>query len=127
MQAIVGRAVPWLTAGLVAICACGGSAVSFISQVAIERAEEQIESARVSAAEELAAYQYTKADLYVRMAKERYGFSDYQAAKRFAEDAGRFAQEATKAAKEARRLQHIHDEIKKGGTKSAPRLREGSR
>lgn len=109
MLTVFGRLIPMMTVGLVVLAACGGTAVSFMSSTAIERAEAELRGARQAKADELAPYEYTKADLYIRMSKERLGFADYQAAQRFAEDALEIAGEARKNAAEARRLKSLKE------------------
>lgn len=78
------RLVMALTVG-VAACA------PIQSATVISRAEEELRTARLAGADDLAPYEFTKADLYLKMAKERQGFSDFEAAKVFAEEAQRLA------------------------------------
>jgi len=80
-----------------------------MSSTAIERAEAELRGAERAKADELAPYEYTKADLYIRMSKERLGFADYQAAQRFAEDALEIAATARKNAAEAKRLKSLRE------------------
>ncbi|HEX8818465.1 MAG TPA: DUF4398 domain-containing protein [Archangium sp.] len=61
-------------------------------------AEVQIQAARTAGAEKLAPYEWTKANLYIRKAREEVSYSDYQAGVDFAEKASR---SATKAREEA--------------------------
>ena len=105
MLAVFGRSLTLLAVGLAGMVSCGGSAVSFMSSTAIERAETELREAREMKAPEMAPYPYTKADLYIRMSKERLGFADYQAAQRFAEDALQLAIEAKKGAEAFRILE----------------------
>ncbi|NOZ02696.1 MAG: hypothetical protein GXP54_12525 [Deltaproteobacteria bacterium] len=109
MQAVFHRSVAWLAAALIGLSACGGSAVSFIASTAIERAEVELLDARRIKADKDAPYQYTKADLYVKMAKERLGYADYQAVQQYAEDALKLATEAKKVARESRRLKKLRE------------------
>lgn len=71
---------------------------------AISRASEELRTARLAGADDLAPYEFTKADLYLKMAKERQGFSDFEGAQFFAEQAEKFAVAAKRAAPENLRL-----------------------
>lgn len=75
------------------------------SATVISRAEEELRTARLAGADQLAPYEFTKADLYLKMAKERQGFSDFEAAKMFAEEAQRLAVAAKQNAPINLRLQ----------------------
>lgn len=75
------------------------------SATVISRAEEELRTARLAGADQLAPYEFTKADLYLKMAKERQGFSDFEAAKVFAEEAQRLAVTAKQNAPYNLRLQ----------------------
>ncbi len=74
------------------------------SATVISRAEEELRTARLAGADDLAPYEFTKADLYLKMAKEREGFSDFEAAKYFAEEAQRLALAAKENAPQNLRL-----------------------
>lgn len=82
----------------------GASCAPIQSATAISRAEEELRTAQFAHADEWAPYEYTKADLYLKMAKERQGFSDFEAAKEFAEEAQRLASTSKDSATQNLRL-----------------------
>lgn len=108
-----GVAALW--AGLVA-----ASCAPVQSATVISRAEEELRTARLAGADTLAPYEYTKADLYLKMAKERQGFSDFEAAKVFAEEAQRLAVTAKQNAPYNLRLQQRRSVPLSPGTEGAP-------
>ena len=65
---------------------------------AISRAEEELLTAKLAEADQLAPYEYTKADLFLKFAKERQGFAEYREARLFAEEAQRLAVRAKEKA-----------------------------
>jgi len=68
------------------------------SSSAVARAEADLRAAKLASADRDAPYEFTKASLYLQFAKERQGFSDYQVARRFADEAQRLAVAARDAA-----------------------------
>jgi len=73
--------------GLMTMAACG----PIQATTGIIRAEEELRTAKLMEADRLAPYEYTKSDLMLKMAKERQGFSEFEAAKTFADEALRYA------------------------------------
>ena len=57
----------------------------------IVRAQEELRTAKIAKADVDAPYEFTKADLYLAMALEREGHSDFEAATTFASEAQRLA------------------------------------
>lgn len=79
--------IPVLLVVLAGAAACGPIQAS----TAINKAEEELRTARLAEAERDAPYEYTKAMLYIDMAKERQGFSDFEISKTLADEAQRLA------------------------------------
>lgn len=77
------------TAVVLAATACGPITAS----TAISRAQEEFRTAALAGADTAAPYEYTEADLLLRMARECEGRAEFQAAQVFAENAAKLAQE----------------------------------
>lgn len=88
---------------------------------AIARAEQELTTARLASADELAPYEYTKADLYLKYAKERQGFAEFRAARLFAEEAQRLAVQAKDKAPIK-----LRQKVRKKGANPAPADTQGT-
>jgi neutral trehalase len=91
--------------GLLGFVACG----PIQATTAIVRAEEEARTAKLIDADKAAPYEYTKAELMLRMAKERQGFSDFEASKTFADNATRYFAEAKENTPRNQRWKQIRD------------------
>jgi hypothetical protein len=71
------------------VLACGFvlEACAFASTARIVKASSSVESAERAEAEKYAIYELTRAREYLHKAREEWGYSDYEAAERFASDA----------------------------------------
>lgn len=88
---------------LIIVEACG----PIQTTVSISRAEEKLKQARLANAENDAPYEMTAAALYLDMAKQREGRSEFEGAKTFGDEAFRLADEAIKNAPENARRREI--------------------
>jgi len=77
---------------LACLAACGP--VAYVQQVTFN-ADSKVEEARAAKADKWSPYWWTRATVYLHMARERAGHADFQAANRF----GRLAAEAAVEAK----------------------------
>lgn len=85
-------------ARLLALCAALSAAcgpIAYVHQVTFQ-ADDTVEAARAAHGDKYSLYWWTRATLYLHMAREVAGHADYQAANRF----GRLAAEAAAKAKE---------------------------
>jgi hypothetical protein len=92
---MASRLLPLLLTVLAALPACGPVAAT--SRVVDARAE--VEAALAAGADTWAPYEYTKAQIYLRKAKELEGRSDYQQSMVFAGEAEEMATRALEVAK----------------------------
>lgn len=83
----------------------------------IIRAEEAVRTAKLMDAPQYAPYEWTKAKLYLDMAKEKQGFSEFEASVVFAEQALSEAENAKTVTAKNIRLKKIKEEkgLKGGG------------
>jgi hypothetical protein len=88
-----------LLAGLAALLVTAGCGPVRSTQ-AISKAEVEFERARVVGAHNKAPYEYHSAKQYLHKAKEEWGYSEFQAALDYAEEAERAAESARRKAKE---------------------------
>jgi hypothetical protein len=108
----------------VALCAvlaaCGP--IAYIHQVTID-ADNAVEAARAAHADKYSPYWWTRATLYLHMAREVAGHADYQGANRFGRLAEQAANEALKeaelGARDPSKLPYIHLDEKKPGVAPA--------
>ncbi len=85
-------------AGLIVMFAAGCGPVR--STQAISKAEVEFERARVAGAHKKAPYEYYSAKQYLHKAKEEWGYSEFEPALDFADQAERAAESARRKAKE---------------------------
>lgn len=89
----------WLVLGLVALTTVACGPVQSTSE--ISAAEGYLERARVNDAETLSPYEYERAELYLYKAQQEWGYSNFEAARDFADVARRAARAAIDNAREA--------------------------
>lgn len=94
------RPVAALCIGLVVPLLIASGCGPVRSTQAISEAETEFERARVAQAHDKAPYEYHSARQYLHKAKEEWGYSEFQAAIDFAEQAERAAESARRKAKE---------------------------
>lgn len=97
------RALVFCLVAAAGLVACG----PIQATTGIVRASEELRTAKLAGADVDAPYEYTKAELLLRMAKEREGFSDFEAAKTFADEAQRLAIAAKENAPRNARMKQI--------------------
>jgi hypothetical protein len=81
---------------------------------AIIRADEALHTAKLMNADKYAPYEYTKADLFFRKAKEKQGFSEFEASLVFAEKSMEYSEKSKQVTvKNAGRLKKKQEESRK--------------
>jgi Domain of unknown function (DUF4398) len=85
------------TLGSLAATACVAPAIALIN---ISGAQSELAAAKTADAEKWAPYEYTAAELYLKQARDRMGYSGtyYQEAYEYADKAFKFAQQAKQKA-----------------------------
>jgi hypothetical protein len=94
------RSISWLLFTLVVLPACGP--IQYISTVTF-KARRLVSEAKTAEAESFAPYEYWSAVTYLRMAREKAGYADFQNAKDYGDRAVAMAQKARELADERRR------------------------
>lgn len=94
------RWITWLLFTLVALPACGP--IQYISTVTF-KARRLVSEAKTAEAESYAPYEYWSAVTYLRMAREKAGYADFQNAKDYGDRAVAMATKARELADERRR------------------------
>ena len=95
----IARAIA-LTGAIAAVLGSVGCVGPVMATKEISDANGALERARIADAHEKAPYEYYTAERYLYKAKEEWGYSDFQASERYAEEAVRSAQRALTKAKE---------------------------
>lgn len=93
---------------LLFLSACG----PIQATTSIVRAEEEGRTAKLAKADEQSPYEFTKAELYLNMAKKRQGFSDFEASKTFAEESQRLFMLAKENAPKNMKLREIKEKAR---------------
>ncbi len=110
------------TAGWLVILACAtGGCAPVVSGVQVVQAKIELESAETAGAKTLAPYEYTAAAEYLHKAREEAGYSDFLAARSFAEKAERLAKEAREKALAAPQATKATTPVKPAASPAAPR------
>ena len=116
----------WFVLLVLGFAACG----PIQTTQAVIKAKHEIQAAKFQGSYRYAPYEYTKAQLYLRMAKEREGRSDFEAAARYGQESAQYAEQARKATKSPRlmklRLKYDPD-FKKLNAQSTPRKQEATK
>jgi hypothetical protein len=111
----------WLACAVLALAACGP--VAYVGQVTF-KADGAVDEARRAHAEQFSPYWWTRANQYLRMAREVAGHADYQGANKFgrlaAEAAEKAKEEAEIGARDPSKLPYIDLEKEKGRKNTLP-------
>lgn len=86
----------WLVVPLVVGCAAK-------SAVVLIKAEQAVYQAKVDGAPEMAVYEWTHAEQYIKKAREEWGTSDYEVANHYANKAEEWAEKADEKARQIER------------------------
>ena len=110
----------WMLTMAVVSAALGCGPIT--ASTAISRAEEELRTALLANAESGAPYEYTQAEMLLRMARECDGHAEFQAASIFAQRSEKFAQEGKQNTPRNLRQRELREAFRKQAATVPPVL-----